>query len=111
MEQSQVPKEEQAQNQKQAKEFALSSRWQLVVAQALCIASKKLADKEPKNASDMKYIGSNLFEPYWSIYNSEEYSRAIARVEKDCMEHNKKIAKQSLKELNKLQALEEKSSK
>jgi len=99
MEQSQVRKTETKINEQvKAKEFALSSRGQLVVAQALSIASKQLQDKEPSNSSDMKYIGENLFEPYWTIYNSEDFAKAVAKVEKDCMEHNEKIYKESLKE-------------
>lgn len=102
MEQSQVHKKEKKINEQvKAKEFALSSRGQLVVAQALSIASKQLKNKEPSNSSDMKYIGENLFEPYWTIYNSEEFAKAVAKVEKDCMEHNTKLMKESLSKGNK----------
>jgi len=99
VEQSQVHKKDRLNEQKEAKEFALSSRGQLVVAQALSLASKILADKEPSNSQDMTYIGSNLFEPYWTIYNSDEFAKAVAKVEKDCMEHNERMQKIKFQEM------------
>ena len=66
--------------QLEAKEFALSSRGQLLMAQALSIASATLKDKEPSNSEDMMYIGERLFQPYWMIYNSQEYLDAQEQV-------------------------------
>ena len=50
------------------------------MAQALSIASATLKDKEPSNSEDMMYIGERLFQPYWMIYNSQEYLDAQEQV-------------------------------
>ena len=39
-----------------------------------------LKDKEPSNSEDMMYIGERLFQPYWMIYNSQEYLDAQEQV-------------------------------
>tara|TARA_R100000458_G_C8268859_1_gene243643 strand:- start:793 stop:1134 length:342 start_codon:yes stop_codon:yes gene_type:complete len=68
--------------QLEAKEFALSSRGQLLMAQALSVASAILKDKEKSNSDDMIYIGERLFQPYWMIYNSQDYLDAQEQVMK-----------------------------
>jgi hypothetical protein len=76
-----------------AKEFALSSRGQLIMAQALSIASAHLKDREPSNSEDMQYIGGHLFQPYWMIYNSSEYLEAQSQVLELVREKNEQLAK------------------
>jgi len=77
--------------QLEAKEFALSSRGQLVMAQALSVASATLRDKEPSNSEDMMYIGERLFQPYWMIYNSQDYLDAQEQVMKLAQTENQNL--------------------
>ena len=80
-----------------AQKFAMSQRGQLIIAQALAIASKSLKEKEPSNASDMIFLGEHLFQPFWTIYADEEFAKMQQKIMDQCNEHNKKLLKKESK--------------
>ena len=80
---SQKPKEIE-----QARDFAISQRGQLILAQALAVASKVLKKREPSNARDMDYLGQSLFQPFWSLYADENISKMVKQMQKHIDEDN-----------------------
>jgi len=60
-----------------AKMLLSSMRGRLIMGQALAIASKVIMKrehpyKEESNAADMKFIGEELFSPFYNMYTGEE---------------------------------------
>ena len=71
----------------QAREFVSSARGQLILGQALAIASRELRTKEPSNASDMAYIGKTLFSVFYHIYN-DEYQEIMKKAQEEANKLN-----------------------
>ena len=71
----------------QAREFVSSARGQLILGQALAIASRELRDKEPSNASDMAYIGKTLFSVFYHIY-TDEYQEIMKKAQEEANKLN-----------------------
>ena len=74
-----------------AREFVASARGQLILGQALAIASRELREKEPSNAEDMAYIGKNLFSVFYHIY-TDEFQAVIEKAEKEANKLNQQNA-------------------
>jgi|TARA_R100000353_G_scaffold127106_2_gene90230 hypothetical protein len=71
-----VPKPSQK-NVEEARKFASTPRGQLILGQALAVASKVLKDKEPSNSDDMKFLGENLFGIFFHIYTNEDDVKSV----------------------------------
>ncbi len=63
-----------------AREFVSSARGQLILGQALAIASKELREDQPSNSEDMDYIGRTLFSVFYHIY-TDDYQKILKKAQ------------------------------
>jgi hypothetical protein len=62
-----------------ALELFQSPRGRYIVGQALYIASEKLKDSEPSNATDMRMLGEKLFGIGWHIESTKKVIPSLVR--------------------------------
>lgn len=77
-----------------AREFVATPRGQLIIGQALAVASEALKNSEPSNSDDMKFIGENLFSVFYHLY-SPDMQAQMRKNEQEVAKMNKKNNQQS----------------